>query len=131
MSGLQVFISSSMRTCAKTVSWKVTFPVTSPCTSRDVSTIVNYSFQQLRLVFVFWGDQARLFIRHIKSVKRISTKFEFVKISRHSICNWIFLILCLILASFCLFIFLLTHSDSSSSVEHSSTMMPFDSSLSV
>ena len=38
MSGLQVFISSSMRACANNVSWKVTFPVTSLCTSRDVST---------------------------------------------------------------------------------------------
>ena len=38
MSGLQVFISSSMRACARTVSWKVTLPVTSLCTSRDVST---------------------------------------------------------------------------------------------
>ena len=38
MSGLQVFISSSMRACAKTVSWKVMFPVTSLCTSRHVST---------------------------------------------------------------------------------------------
>ena len=38
MSGLQVFISSSMRACAKTVSWKVTLPVTSLCMSRDVAT---------------------------------------------------------------------------------------------
>ena len=36
--GLQVFISSSMRACAKTVSWKVTSPVTPLCTSRDVAT---------------------------------------------------------------------------------------------
>ena len=41
MSGLQLFISSSMRACAKTVSWKVTFPVTSLCTSRDVSTKIS------------------------------------------------------------------------------------------
>ena len=38
MSGLQVFISSSMRACAKTVSWKVTLPVTPLCTSRYVAT---------------------------------------------------------------------------------------------
>ena len=42
MSGLQVFISSSMRACAKTVSWKVTLPVTSLCTSRDVATDGDY-----------------------------------------------------------------------------------------
>ena len=33
----KVFISSYVRACAKTVSWKVTFPVTSLCTYRDVS----------------------------------------------------------------------------------------------
>ena len=33
-----VFIPSSVCACAKTVPWKVTFPVTSLCTYRDVST---------------------------------------------------------------------------------------------
>ena len=38
-SGLPVFISSSMRACAKTVYWKVTLPVTPLCTSRDIATV--------------------------------------------------------------------------------------------
>ena len=49
--------------------------------------IVNYSFRQLCIVFVFWGDHARSFIPHIKYVQNIPTTFEYVKISRHSMCN--------------------------------------------
>ena len=48
---------------------------------------VNYSFQQLHIVFVFCGDHARLFIRNVKSVQNIHTAFEYVKIARHFICN--------------------------------------------
>ena len=59
--------------------------------------MVNYIFQHLCIVFISWGSHARLFIRHVKSVQNISSTFEYVKIARHIICNWRFLIFCLIL----------------------------------
>ena len=49
--------------------------------------IVNYSFQQIRIVFVFWGGHARLFMCHLKSVQKNPTTFEYVKISRHFMFN--------------------------------------------
>ena len=39
------------------------------------------------IVFFFWGDYAQSFIRHVKSVQKIPTTFEYVKIARHFICN--------------------------------------------
>ena len=90
--------------------------------------VVNLSLQHIRIVFTSWGSHSRSFIRHVKSVQNLSSTFKYVKISRHIICNWIFLILFLII---CAFFFFITHSFSDSSVEHSLTMMPFNSSSSV
>ena len=67
--------------------------------------LISYSFQQLCIVFVFWGVHARSFICHIKSVQNIPTTIEYVKISEHFMCNWRFLILCL---NICFFLFVYT-----------------------
>ena len=87
--------------------------------------VIDWRFQHLRIVLLFWGCHAHLFIRHIKSIQKLSLTFEYVKISRNIIFNWRFLILCLIRCVF----FIITHSCLGSSVEHSLTMMPFDSDL--
>ena len=67
--------------------------------------IFNHSFQQIRIVFFFLGDHAHSFICHVNSVQKIPTTFEYVKIARYFICNWIFLILCLII---CVLLFVYT-----------------------
>ena len=59
--------------------------------------IVNYSFHQSHIVLFILGGHTRSFICHVKSIQNIPTTFEYVKISQHFICNWIFLILCLII----------------------------------
>ena len=71
--------------------------------------IVSYSFQQLRILFAFWGGYACSFIRHIKSVQKILTTIEYFKIARHFICNWGLLIHCLILFVF-LFVYIFLNS---------------------
>ena len=93
--------------------------------------VINYIFQHLRIVFFFYGGHVCSFICHVKSVQRILSTIKYVKISQHFMCNWIFLILCLILCVFLFGYILWKRSNSSPSVEHSSTMMPFVSSLSV
>ena len=65
--------------------------------------VVNESFQHLLKVFIFLGVHTRSFIHHVKSVQNILTIFEYVKIARHFICNWIFLTLCPILFAFLFF----------------------------
>ena len=64
--------------------------------------VIDYRFQHLCIVCILRDVHACLFIRHAKSVQKRSTTFVYVKIARHFICNWIFLIPCLII---CIFLF--------------------------
>ena len=94
---------------------------------------ICYGSIQFCMVFISWSWHARLFVRLSKLAQEILYTSECVKIA-HLIENWIirnwrFLRICLILCVFFLFMFLLTHSDSLSSVELSSEMTNFDSSL--
>ena len=54
-------------------------------------------------IIIIWGIHTRSFIQHVKFVQKISSTFEYVKIDRHIICNWIFLRLC---HTLCVFLYI-------------------------
>ena len=96
---------------------------------------ICYDYLKLCMVFISWSCHARSFVPRIKLVQDILSTFKYVKISR-LLDNWIirncrFLIICLIPCVLFSVYVLLIHSDSLSSVELSSTMIPFEFSLSV
>ena len=54
-----------------------------------VIIVIDWYFQHICIVFVPFCSHVHSFIKHIKSVQKIFTTFEYVKISRHIICNLI------------------------------------------
>ena len=92
--------------------------------------VVNKSFENILKLFVFFGGHARSFIRHVNSVQSFLPHSNILNIGTSSETEFSPYSASLF-ASFCMLWLLWKYSDLYSSVEHSMTMMSFDSSLSV
>ena len=70
--------------------------------------VINQHLQHFSILFIFRGGHESSFIYHVNSVKMSSTKFVYLKIDWHFICNLILLILCLIICVFMSFYIFIT-----------------------
>ena len=86
----------------------------------------DHSFQYIRIVFFFSGSHSCSFICHFKSSQIFLPHSNMLKYLINSSVTEDFSYSASFFAYFCLFIYFWTHYDSSSSIEHSSAMMPFD-----